>query len=162
MNYEEADNLFIYDPETGFVYRRATGLVVGSETSDGYLSVYRLSVYRLGKNYKLHRLAWLLTHKEWPEKFIDHINGNRKDNRIGNLREALNSENLMNCKIYSNNKSGVKGVCWDSKRSKWRVTLTAGKKTTHLGYLESLEDAKELIGLHRKLAHGEFANHGND
>ncbi len=155
MTYEEASNLFSYSPENGIVRRLLTGCIVGSLTSDGYLTVYRL-----GKNYRLHRLAWLLTYGEWPEKFIDHINGDRKDNRIKNLREVLNSENLMNCKRYSNNKSGIKGVSWDKKRRKWRVTLTASKKTSHLGYLESLEDAKELIKFHRQLTHGDFTNHG--
>jgi hypothetical protein len=155
MNWAEASQLFSYDPETGLVIRKVSGVEVGSETSDGYLSVYRK-----GKNYKLHRVAWLLTYGDWPEEFIDHINGDRQDNRLQNLRLADNSENLMNCVVYSNNKSGVKGVCWDSKRSKWRVTLTTGKKTEHLGYLISLEDAKALIEFHRQLKHGEYTNHG--
>ncbi|WP_395444039.1 HNH endonuclease signature motif containing protein [Caulobacter sp. UC70_42] len=57
-----------------------------------------------------HRLAWLLTHGEWPEHEIDHINGDRSDNRLVNLRPATRQQNMINRRMHKSNKLGVKGV----------------------------------------------------
>jgi hypothetical protein len=64
------------------------------------------------KSYLAHRLAWLYVHGEWPENLIDHINNNRSDNRICNLRKATKTENNRNTLRGSKNKSGVKSVFW--------------------------------------------------
>lgn len=87
-----------------------------ANTSDGYLhgNIYNRKV-------KAHRVAWLMVHGEWPDGQIDHINGDRSDNRICNLRVVTDAENKRNVKLYSTNKTGIPGVSWDRARGKWMV-----------------------------------------
>ena len=68
-----------------------------------------------GTNYLVHRVAWFLAKGEQPPKEIDHINNDKLDNRIENLRGVTRNQNQHNSKIYKNNKSGVKGVYWLKK-----------------------------------------------
>lgn len=89
------------------------------------------------KPYKAHRVAWAIVNGEWPNGQIDHLNGNRSDNRLKNLRQVDQSENNKNSKKRSNNKSGVTGVCFDKERQKWMVTI-CGKFG---GRFQNFEDA---------------------
>jgi hypothetical protein len=86
-----------YDPETGIFYREVRGKIKKtSETTTTYISVEVDGVvYRAG------RLAWFMYYGKWPEKVIDHINGNPADNRICNLRDVSQQENTLNCRKYS-------------------------------------------------------------
>lgn len=101
--------------------------------------------YKVGTvNYvkcRAHRVIWLLAHGEWPTDQIDHINGNRGDNRIANLRPATFWENARNQKRRSTNKSGVQGVVWDKAQGKWQARITADNRQRHLGYFDRFEDA---------------------
>lgn len=101
-----------YDPETGIFrwtrrpsFRVQVGDVAGSPTNNGYIS---LSL----QNYKMlaHRAAWAITHGVWPSFEIDHINRDRCDNRIANLRQVSRSQNARNGKLRKNNAIGVSGV----------------------------------------------------
>lgn len=110
------------------------------------------------RSYLGHRLAWFFCKGFWP-KNIDHINTNRSDNRIENLREANVSENACNVKMYSTNKSGVKNVYWDKRENKWRFEIKKeGVKTVKL--FSDFNEAKEWADKKRKEIHGEFANDG--
>jgi hypothetical protein len=91
-----------------------------------------------GKNYRVHRLIYLMVHKTLP-KYIDHINGNRADNRIENLREASKTNNNQNSSIRSDNTSGTRGVSWNSQTNSWRVTIYVEGKQKHLGLFKDLE-----------------------
>ena len=91
---------------------------------------------------------------------VDHINGNTLDNRRSNLRVCTQSQNLMNSKKPSNNKSGFKGISWHKSSKSWQVYITANKKRIIGGYfkcrlLASLK-REELTRKH----HGRFANFG--
>lgn len=117
--------------------------------------------YRWGtifdKNYRAHRVLWAIVHGDWPSGHIDHINGNRSDNRIINLRDISREENCRNAKRYRNNGSGVQGVGWCKQSGKWRARIRVGGKQISLGKFESLEDAAAV----RKVAERRYGYHPN-
>ena len=127
----------------------------GTVNKQGYLQVCISH-----KLYRSHRIGWLLSTGKWPIHQIDHINNNRVDNRLCNLREATNTENSMNSGLRADNSSGIKGVSWNKRIQKWHARIYANKKFNHLGYFETTDEAKTTIQSHRKLHHGEFAHHG--
>lgn len=104
--------LYTYDAERGVLVNRRTGrMIKGTLEDDGYL---RLSVRLKGKRIKvyLHRIVWAIVKGQWPKMCIDHVNGNKSDNRIGNLREASGSENKRNQLLpwRPNAQTGLPGV----------------------------------------------------
>ena len=92
----------------------------------------------LGKGVLAHRVIWAMTHGRWPVG-VDHINGDRRDNRIANLREADQAENVKNLRIRSDNKTGVAGVT--KLRNGWSARIKSGNVQTYLGRFATLEDA---------------------
>ena len=105
-----------------------------------------------------HRVIYLMHHGFLPA-FVDHRNGDTRDNRVENLRAASRSDNNRNRKINGNNLSGVKGVHWDAPRKKWKAQLTIDGKQKYLGLFESLEAAAAAVQKLREENHGEFARH---
>jgi hypothetical protein len=91
-------------------------------------------------------------------KIIDHIDGNPKNNRIENLREATQGQNLCNKSIQSNNKSGYKGICWSEKRKEWTATCQLNGKTIRK-YCKNLDEAIKVMRKLREELHGQFAHH---
>lgn len=89
---------------------------------------------------------------------IDHINHNGLDNRKCNLRICTNQENICNCEIPKNNKSGCKGVYWAKDKQKWTVQVTINHKTKYIGRYENLEDAIKARQEASKKYYGDFAN----
>lgn len=123
---EVARGLLSYNPEDGLLTWRVNrkggvraGAVAGCAMPTGYIKV-GLN----GREYLAHRLAWLITHGEWPEAEIDHANGDRADNRLVNLRPATRSENSQNLGARANNSSGFAGVTWNKARRKWQAQIT--------------------------------------
>lgn len=149
--------LLDYDPETGefrwrerplsdFKDQRTTnwwnsknaGNVAGYITKDeGYRVIGIDAVY-----YKAHRLAWLGMTGELPDE-VDHINGDRADNRWSNLRRASRAENRQNLKVYKSNTSGVAGVyvCKDRRALAFRPYISVDGKRIWLPRCSSLEEA---------------------
>ena len=80
-------------------------------------------------------------HGCWPPHEIDHINRNRADNRLSNLRLATSQENKGNTRILASNKSGMKGVYWHKLRGKWAACISVNNANTHLGLFASKEEA---------------------
>lgn len=111
------------------------------------------------KSFLEHRLIFLYHHGYLP-KVVDHINGNKKDNRVENLREATQSQNICNSKLSSRNSSGHKGVSWINARKTWQVTLMVNGINKFLGYHKNFEFACLLADEARDLYHKEFARHG--
>lgn len=158
LSQEILKELLHYDSETGVFTWKETraanakiGAVAGTKTSKGYLDV---CVAR--RQYKAHRLAWLYVNGAFPQTQIDHINGNKSDNRIVNLRLATPSQNKCNTPTYRNNKSGYKGVSWFKNRSKWAAQCQVSGKNKVIGFFETPELASRAYQEFAKNHHGDF------
>lgn len=114
----------------------------------------------MGRQYLSHRICWVLHYGSWPTSGVDHINGVTGDNRIVNLRDETQSENMRNTKRRSNNKSGVKGVFWVERDGKWEAQICIDGKKRSLGKYFDIEDAANAYREAAKRIHGEFANFG--
>jgi len=129
------------------------GDIAGHVNDQGYMKIKFDGI-----GYLSHRLIFFMHHK-WVPEFLDHIDGNRLNNNIDNLRPATKLQNLWNRGINRNNKSGVKGVHWCSRDKKWivQVSTDAGKRC--LGYFDDLELADLVAQEARHKYHGEYARH---
>jgi hypothetical protein len=131
------------------IKRRNIGDTVCCKADRGYMTVCVD-----GKNYRAHRVIYLFHHGYLPEQ-IDHINGDRSDNRIENLRPATISQNGQNRKPTG--KSGIKGVVWHKQIKRWVASISVNGKTKHLGCFETLEQAAEVSKAARIEMHKEYA-----
>lgn len=158
MTQEYAHSLFDYkDGSLYWKVQKAPHVKIGARVGSPEVNGYE-TVYVDGRNWRIHRLVFLMQYGYLP-KNIDHINGNRKDNRIDNIRSADDAQNAHNQAMRSDNVSGVKGVSWNNDRQKWAVRVNHNKKT-YQRYVQDLELA-ELVAIEmRNKLHGEFANHG--
>ena len=104
-----------------------------------------------------HRVIWALNHGEWPDRDIDHINGEKTDNRLCNLRLATRAENLLNTGPRVTSRSGRKGVHWTEKGGKWVAQIRSGGKTRTLGRFTEIEDAAAAYNKAAIELFGEFA-----
>ena len=89
----------------------------------------------------VHRVVWAMAHGRWPRKDLDHINGDRTDNRLANLREATRLQNQANYRTPTTNKSGYKGVSWCTRSKRWRAYISINSVTRHLGMFTDKRDA---------------------
>lgn len=135
--------------------RTKIGSVAGWTNSDKHGQRY-LNVEINGKAYKIHRLVFLY-HNGYLAKDIDHIDGNRLNNRIENLREVTESQNAFNSKIRKTNTSGYKNVFKDN--CKWRVQLSIQGKSLSFGSFDDLELAGLVAEEARDKFHGAYARH---
>lgn len=152
--------LLDYDQETGVLTWRAPrgrsvkpGDVAGCLDVEGYLRV------QINKAlYKAHRVAWLhATGNDPLDSQIDHIDGNRANNRFANLRKATNAQNQCNRKPRTEGLSGYKGVTWKKDRGRWQARITVDSKVYYLGYFDTPELAHMAYAKAAAELHGEFA-----
>jgi hypothetical protein len=149
-----------YDPIVGtFTWKKSIGprskqgAIAGSINSNGYVTI-KLG----GRSYLSHRIAWLFITNEDPcDLFIDHVNGNKSDNRLINLRLCKHEENMRNSKRPMTNKSGYKGVSFDKERSKWSASISINNKTVKIGRFDTPELAHMAYCKAAAELHGEFA-----
>lgn len=151
----------LFDYKDGFLIRKTNvantkaGDVVGLKVAkDGYS---RVCVNY--KDYLVHRLIFLWHHGFIP-KNIDHINLDRSDNRIENLREATNSQNTYNQFKSNRNTSGCKNVSWYKPGNKWLVRIAHNNRKIKQWYVDDFELAELVAYEAREKYHGKFANHG--
>jgi hypothetical protein len=112
------------------------GQRAGCFSKEGYLQV-KFG----GRQYRAHRLIWLIVFGEFPAEEIDHLNGKRDDNSLANLRLANRSGNMQNKGKGANNTSGVIGVYWHKPRNKWRAIIRYNGRRIDLGRFDRIEDA---------------------
>jgi hypothetical protein len=158
LTQERLKELVSYDQKTGIFtcnlvrhQSHEIGGELGYDTGRGYVRI-KLD----GSKYMAHRLAWLYVYGTWPADLLDHIDGDRKNNRIENLREASNSENLRNRPENKNNTSGHKGVYWNKQHQKWLVKFVVGGVNHYLGLFEDFDEAARAYREAIDRIHGEF------
>lgn len=150
--------LLDYNPETGDFYWLKHRGTVTSGTKAGCVNK-AIGYVQIGVNlvrYYGHRLAWLHYYGEWPANEIDHVNGDRADNRISNLREATSGQNKLNKGARSDNLCGLKGAYLHAP-GKWRARIKANGIITDLGCYNSPEEAHRAYCKAALKLHGEFA-----
>lgn len=138
-----ARHLLSYNPNTGvFRWKRSYGNRAQKGARAGCRSVigYWFIGFR-GKTVLAHRLAWLHVYGYWPPAQIDHINHDRADNRISNLRLATNQSNHTNLPMRRTNTSGFTGVSFYRALQKWQAKICINSKQIHLGFYEEKDDA---------------------
>ena len=148
MTQDELKLLLRYEPDTGLFFWRSNkgtakaGDVAGTKATNGYINI---CIKR--KLYKAHRLAWLYIHGCNTEQCIDNIKGAKDDNRLANLRQATHRENSQNHVLL--------GACFVKGKNKWRASIRFDNKRVHLGYFESMNEARQAY-LQAKKEHHKF------
>ncbi len=158
VTQERLKELFTLTSEGLFWKTNRPGVVVGTGAS-----LHKSSGYKVIKvdyrQYREHRLIWLFVYGSLP-KTLDHIDGNKLNNRIQNLREANQSQNCHNTRLSSRSTSGVKGVTWHKPTKQWRGRVKLHRKEYSAGYFNDLEKAQIAVCKLREKLHGEFTNNG--
>lgn len=159
MTQEELQRLFTYN--NGELYWRVApskkvrvGDIVGSCIKSGYKQT---SVNK--RRWYVHRLIFLLHHGYLPEE-VDHIDGDKRNNRVENLRAATRSQNQYNIQVGRKNTSGIKGVYWHKQRQKWHARVKFRGKPVSAGLFADKQSAKAAVEQLREQLHKEFKNHG--
>lgn len=167
LTHELLTSLLEYDPETGQLFWRERPLTMfkssGAHTAwnrryagqETFTSTHREGYLRgnlLGEPWLAHRTVWWLITAEWPW-VVDHINGNKADNRIANLRNGPPKLNARNRPLHKKNTSGVSGVWYNARTSKWQTTISGD----FLGNFDTLEEA----AVARKAAETQYGFHEN-
>jgi hypothetical protein len=175
---DELSKLLRYDANTGRLYwRERTPDTVASDRLSTRIRICRnwnarysgaeaftnvsLRGYHTGvvacRRYYAHRVAWAIYFGVHADDVLDHINGDKLDNRIQNLRSVTHKQNRQNSRLYCTNKTGVHGVWWDAPRKKYLAHIKHDGKRVHLGRHTLLEDAIAA----RKAAEKKFGYHRN-
>lgn len=156
LTIEQLKNALNYDANTGvFIWktRPSKAVKVGDVAGCVEKRIGYVTIGIAKRIYKAHRLAWLYAYGEWPKGLIDHINGDKADNRIANLRDVFadgNSQNIR--KPNRRNKSGFMGVIFFQK--KWRASITVSGKTKWLGDYATPEEAHQVYLVAKRKYHG--------
>lgn len=142
LDYAPETGLLTWKPKKGRGARNdLAGTVAGSPHKDGYLAV------QIGRQkYLAHRIVWLIATGAWPKGEIDHVNRQRDDNRLENLRDTDRSGNQQN-------RSNVSGVDFVKRTNKWRARITLRGKVIGLGNYASQHEALEAYKTAKGLVH---------
>lgn len=163
LQFDEANRIFRYEPETGKLFWRVwrwRRIKPGDEastvaTTTGY------KIVRVEATYLQHRLVWLLHYGEWPNGLIDHINMDKTDNRICNLRLANYSQSNANRRAPRRKGIGsLKGASFLRGKKVWRSSIKIDGKTKNLGDYRTEIEAHLAFCAAVKLRHGSFARIG--
>jgi hypothetical protein len=147
--------LLRYDAETGqLIWAKTNSRRAPAGSVAGCLSKHTGYIYVGVNNKRLraHRVVWMIVYNEIPGE-IDHIDGNRSNNRLENLRVVSRSGNNQNRGIQRNNTSGATGVSFDSYRSKWAANIQADGKKIKLGRFASFDEAVKAYAAAKEKFH---------
>ena len=163
IDIESLKKLLSYDKDTGkFTWTKDAHFKVRGKEA-GYIN-RKFGYIRIGvlnKVYQAHRLAWIYHYGVNPEQQVDHINGDKTDNRIKNLRLATTAQNQMNCKAHCDNSTGFKGVTYRKGLKKpYRAAVQTCGKMIHVGYFSTPKEASIAYYLKAREIFGEFASQG--
>lgn len=154
-----------YDPDTGaFTWiARIRGMRIGSRAGCLHTSNttgYRHIFIRVDQQlYKAHRLAWLYVTGAWPDHEVDHEDHDGTNNKWLNLRAATHAQNHQNISKPKDNSSGVVGVCWHKRYSKWMARIQVNRKGIFLGCFHCFDDAVKARK-EAEIQYGFHKNHG--
>lgn len=150
-----ARELLDYDQSSGvFTWKVSPRMSVRQGAKAGWVHPRGYTHINIkGRTYAAHRLAWLWVTGTWPDDQIDHINGERSDNRFANLRMCTGVENVQNTGIYRNNKSGYPGVGFHKASGRWRARIDRGNRQKHLGLFDTAEEAFQAYLLAKRSEH---------
>ncbi len=151
LHYDKNTGVFTW--LSGSFKGRIAGCKCGDLPDQGY---WEIAINK--KRYRAHRLAWLYEYGEFPPQLIDHIDKNRTNNSISNLRIADDALNSKNQSIYKNSTTGFHGVTAYGKR--WRARININGKKIHLGVFDTIEEAAECRRK-KELELGFSVTHGN-
>ena len=161
LSYDAATGIFMWLERLDDIgwTRKMAGKEAGS--NDRSVGYRRIGMF--GREFWAHRLAWLYVHGRMPyaKHEIDHINGDKLDNRIENLREVSHGQNGQNTGLRVNNRSGIKGVSWAASRGNWLATITVHGKMRNLGRFDTLEDAAAARRAAEIEYHGDHRRQGD-
>lgn len=156
VTIEELRDWLSYDPDTGdLIWKR--GKYEGNQA--GWINK-TLGYRQVNINRKIgyaHRMIWAMVHGEWPRHFIDHVNGDKADNRLANLRLASKSENVQNTPRRRDNTTGYKGVTFSKQRQKYKAQIWLNGVNNHLGFFTCPKEAHEAYKKAAATLFGEFA-----
>ena len=154
----ELRSMLEYDPITGIVTWKEgrsnvfKGKIAGCLHSSGY----KVMTFN-SKTHKLHRIIWVYLFGHIPEGFyLDHINGNKIDNRLENFRLVTANQNQQNRPAPKNSSSGYRGVSWHKKVNKWMSRICHNRKRITIGFFDSAEEA---YAAYKKEANKLFTHH---
>lgn len=149
-----------YNPNEGtFIWRVARRGVRAGATC-GRISVHGYREIGVeGTLYRANRLAWFYVTGNWPQGVVDHVDGDKANDRWSNLRDCSQSQNMGNMAAKRiNNTTGHRGVVWDKARGKWRAQICVGGAKRNLGRFSELDAAKQAYANAHKAAFGSFSN----
>ena len=144
----------LYEYHDGQLYRKDSGKKAGYLRKDGYTFVGITNTKVL-----LHRLIFMMFNGYFPKE-VDHINGDRTNSKIENLRGCTSQQNKYNIKMKIDNSSGYKNVYRNKAGNSWAVQIRINGKPKHIGYYKDLELADLVAQEARNKFHKEFACHG--
>jgi len=154
ITQDRLKELFHYNEVTGIFTRKTHGKRdITHVDSNGYISGFID-----GKKRRVHRMAWIYSHGECALGMeVDHINRDKTDNRISNLRVATKSQNQTNSPKQLSNKSGRKGVCWHKASGKWISQISYAGKVIYLGLYKTIDEAYVVYCKENTKLNGEYA-----
>jgi hypothetical protein len=162
ITQEELKSRLHYDELTGvftWINISRGGVIIGNPAGSISKTAGYIEIGLFSKSYWAHRLVWLYIYGKFPKGQIDHIDHNRVNNSLSNLREVTNQENCRNKSLSPKNTSGVTGVFFRKSCGKWDAKIKVNQINIHLGAFNTIEEAT-IARKEAEVFYGFHENHG--